>query len=254
MSHAISILPIVPIRKLPSHRSEMVSQLLFGEAVTVMGEEDHFLNVITGSDHYEGWIHKGQLLMIDAEACKRTGRFTSGFVTDIIVNGQLVRIPYGCEMVNMKSDPNTVPEIIYTPDVKGNDFIGMQPFSAEALQTVSRTYLNTPYLWGGRSVFGIDCSGFTQQVFRFFGVNLQRDAYLQVRQGKEVNDPSKARTGDLAFFNNEEGKVVHVGIVLTPGKIIHASAWVRTDSFTDEGIFHQGTRTHQLHSIRRLVE
>ncbi|MGZ3951372.1 MAG: C40 family peptidase, partial [Flavisolibacter sp.] len=128
-------------------------------------------------------------------------------------------------------------------------------FKKENLQLAYQKFMNTPYLWGGKSVFGIDCSGFAQQVYKMFGIKLLRDAYLQAEQGTAVGNIEEAHLGDLAFFQNESGKVTHVGIVLENGQIVHASGNVRIDKVDKEGIMNveTGKRTHQLHSIRKVI-
>ena len=125
--------------------------------------------------------------------------------------------------------------------------------NAETLPVVYQHFINTPYLWGGKSVFGIDCSGFVQQVFKMFGIKLLRDAYLQAEQGESVSSIEEGRAGDLAFFQNEKGRVTHVGLILEKGKIIHASGKVRIDTIDKEGIVTEtGERTHIIHSVRRI--
>ncbi|HYO21672.1 MAG TPA: C40 family peptidase [Flavisolibacter sp.] len=128
------------------------------------------------------------------------------------------------------------------------------PFNETALEAAYQPFINTPYLWGGRSVFGIDCSGFAQQVFKLFGVKLLRDACLQAGQGAAVKSLDEAKPGDLAFFQNEKGRVTHVGIVLNDKRIVHASGKVRIDSIDADGILNSenGKRTHKMHSIRRF--
>jgi cell wall-associated NlpC family hydrolase len=121
---------------------------------------------------------------------------------------------------------------------------------------IAKKFLDTPYLWGGRTFMGIDCSGFTQVVFRVNGKNLLRDAYQQQTQGKKINFES-ATSGDLAYFSNEEGKVIHVGIILKEKNkvgIIHASGKVRIDSLDEKGILNNDTQSysHRLHSIKRI--
>jgi cell wall-associated NlpC family hydrolase len=125
----------------------------------------------------------------------------------------------------------------------------------KAILQLTFKFLNTPYLWGGRSVFGIDCSGFTQMIFKFLGVSLLRDAYLQAGQGEPVGFLEETRTGDLAFFDNEEGRITHVGILLNSHEIIHSSGKVRIDKIDNMGILQSETfqRTHHLRVIKRLL-
>jgi cell wall-associated NlpC family hydrolase len=120
---------------------------------------------------------------------------------------------------------------------------------------IATKYINAPYLWGGRTPFGIDCSGFVQMVFRFLGIKLYRDAYQQAEQGRMVEFINQTQTGDLAFFDNKHKRIIHVGIILPDRKIIHASGQVRIDTMDHYGIFNADTNSysHKLRVIRRLI-
>jgi cell wall-associated NlpC family hydrolase len=124
------------------------------------------------------------------------------------------------------------------------------------IKQVAYKFLNTAYLWGGRSVFGIDCSGFSQVVYKFLNVCLPRDAWQQAEHGDIVKSLHEAVCGDLAFFDNEEGKITHVGIVLNPHEIIHSSGKVRLDKLDKEGIVNleNKQRTHKLKVIKRYFK
>jgi cell wall-associated NlpC family hydrolase len=125
----------------------------------------------------------------------------------------------------------------------------------ETLEITAKSFLNTAYLWGGRTHYGIDCSGFTQAVFKLQGIELSRDAHMQAEQGKTVDFVTEAKLGDLAFFDNEEGKITHVGIMLNSGQIIHASGRVKIDSIDSQGIYSEDLKryTHKLRIIKRFI-
>jgi gamma-D-glutamyl-L-lysine dipeptidyl-peptidase len=129
------------------------------------------------------------------------------------------------------------------------------PPSHEIILKLARRYLYAPYLWGGRSPFGIDCSGFTQVVFMMAGLKLKRDASQQVGQGEGVDFAEQAQAADLAFFDNDKGNIVHVGIVMNNNHIIHAAGQVRIDRLDHFGIFNEtlGKYTHKLRLIKRFL-
>jgi gamma-D-glutamyl-L-lysine dipeptidyl-peptidase len=140
-----------------------------------------------------------------------------------------------------------------TSDSPGEPLPVAMAFESGNIRSVALQYLDTPYSWGGKSKCGIDCSGFCQQVFKQFGIKLPRDAYQQAEHGEVVGFLLEAQTGDLAFFDNEEGKITHVGLMLSPDEIIHASGKVRIDKIDNQGIIHSetGARTHKLRIIKR---
>lgn len=248
MSSAISLLSVVPVRKEPAHRSEMVSQLLFGETVKILNEQQDFLQISCDEDQYEGWVQANQLQLCGHTAA--THIYTAAWSADIFVNGMKRRIPFGSPVYqNGVADANIDYGNVQTMTS------GTLEFSGASLEKIYSNFLETPYLWGGRSVFGIDCSGFVQQVFKMFGIKLLRDAYLQATQGQLVESLETARVGDLAFFENDKGKITHVGIILSGNKIVHASGKVRIDTINIDGITNvdNGKRTHRLNGIRRML-
>lgn len=253
MNKAINLLSVIPMRKEPAHRSEMVSQLLFGERADRLGEEKDFTRVRSEYDGYEGWIQSNQLEDLPGENAPAT-QFTAAYTGKVFVGGKLIRVPYGSPWYAPASGPlmeqKQVEYLVAASEIWDSSGLAL---TEDSLRTVYEIYLNTPYLWGGKSVFGIDCSGFAQQVFKMFGLPLLRDAYLQAGQGEAVEHLSSSRTGDLAFFHNEKGNVIHVGIILKENRIVHASGKVRIDVLDEEGIINTdtGKRSHRLHSMRR---
>jgi hypothetical protein len=231
------VVPVAPLREAASHRSEMVSQLVFGEPCRIMEEEkDGWQRVTCDYDGYEGWCQKGQLSA--APDLREKIYYLNNWTSQIDFRGSSMRIPFGsyCDAQN--------------PDAW--DPLQHSVNEAELL-SVAYNFLNTPYLWGGRSVFGIDCSGFVQTVFRFFDIRLLRDASLQATQGEAIGFLQEARCGDLAFFDNAEGRITHVGLLLNEKEILHSSVKVRVDDIDNYGIVNRetGERTHKLRLIKR---
>ncbi len=221
------------MRSEPSHRSEMVNQLLFGDKVEVLDAVPEWLQVRSMYDGYEGWVSDKQLKDAD-----RLGQLDyvspSNSIADI--DGRPTTIPAGayCRKEWLANHSNTEPA---------------NPVSA-ALQ-----FLGSPYLWGGRTTMGIDCSGLVQVAYKICGIQLPRDASQQVLCGHSIPF-DKSRSGDLAFFANAEGRIVHVGIVVGDGTIIHASGQVRRDRLNENGIHNvdSSSYTHRLEEIRRISQ
>ena len=250
MAYAICIVPLAPLRTHHDHRAEMSSQLLFGEQVKIITTTgDGWAQVECCNDGYTGCCRLNQFLLLDNNI-NTTKEYTASWVQPIEVNGQTVMIPLGADLSLLNA---SIPG--YTIRYAG-DMIsaGKESFGENNILKFSQPYLNTAYVWGGRSVFGIDCSGFVQAVFKMMNVALPRDANMQVNEGEAIGFLQEAMCGDLAFFDDEEGKIVHVGILLNDREIIHASGNVRIDGIDNEGIIHSGTgkRTHHLRVIKRM--
>jgi cell wall-associated NlpC family hydrolase len=229
--------------------------MLFGEQAQVLEEKDNWRLVETTHDQYQGWVDARQL----RECSQNTRPFvlTTSVMPVQCVNGGVVMIPGGA-FIHLKNE--TVESFYWA----GETFNLLQPISHEikraSIALAAHLFLGAPYLWGGRTIMGIDCSGFTQVVYRMAGVNIPRDAWQQAAIGIDVPLIGEAQTGDLAFFHNEENRIVHVGIVLRENageiiKIIHASGQVRIDQLDHQGIFNPQTSryTHYLRMIRRTV-
>ena len=245
----ICSVPVAPMRKEAAHRSEMVSQLLFGERVQVIESSGDFVLVKNEYDAYTGWCQRSQLTELTtlAESIEPEV-LTSDYINIGMLRDAAIHLPMGVPISNWKgiTDPNfTYAGTTHTA--------GSVSFSESAVVTISSSYLNVPYLWGGKSVFGIDCSGFSQQVFRYFGKKLPRDSGDQAKQGEDVGFLEETKAGDLAFFDNAEGTITHVGILLNNHEIIHASGKVRIDTIDQWGIINRDTkqRTHTLRIIKR---
>ena len=252
MNYAINLLSVIPMRKEPAHRSEMVSQLLFSEYVDVFEEDGDFTHVKCLYDDYSGWVQSNQLTPVTIDKIPHTSIYLGDWVNEVLLNGTCINVPFACPLYTDNNNGTITigkSEFQYVTGAKW-DSMESKPTESE-LEKAYGKFINTPYLWGGKSVYGIDCSGFAQQVYKLFGIKLLRDAYLQASQGKEVK-LEDAKYGDLAFFHNEKGRIVHVGIILNNRQIVHASGKVRIDAIDDLGIVNRetGKRTHHLHSVR----
>ncbi|MCO5260992.1 MAG: C40 family peptidase [Crocinitomicaceae bacterium] len=242
---------ISPVRSQPQDSSEMVTQLLFGEIVDIIEETPKWWKIRSYFDNYEGWVDPKQVKKLSK---KEVGRWLNGlsYLNDLVTT---IETTFGPQRIVRGSFISHDSE---TSFAIGNDHFGITtPFSNtnySSVTEIAKEYLNTPYLWGGKTPFGIDCSGFTQVCFRLIGINLPRDASQQVEHGAAI-DFSDRLAGDVVFFSNDAGKVIHVGICLSDSEIIHASGQVRIDKYDEQGIIHYSGEyhTHQFHSIKRMA-
>jgi len=251
---AAATVPICALRKEPTHHSEMTSQLLFGELAEVMETNNKFSNIRCLHDHYEGWVYTNQLTIVDEIATENPPLRCADWSSSIQFNNSKMTIPFGSSLQLFQSDKATFGA--YQASFDGTIWDPVTAIKNETtIRELIEKYLGTSYLWGGRSVFGIDCSGFVQMVYQFLNIALQRDAAHQAKQGEVIGFLQEARCGDLAFFDNEAGKIVHVGILLNSHQIAHAAEKVRVDKIDSQGIVHSdsGVRTHQLRLLKRII-
>jgi cell wall-associated NlpC family hydrolase len=256
MNRAVCCVPVSPLRADPSHKSEIVSQQLFGECCEVLEQgKEPWVRIRCSYDDYEGWCTVSHLAEIAATGYEqRSSALAPEWVNELDYKGIPMMVPFGSSLGTVTGGASWG-----NAKVRYNGPAPWDPSAAkkdaEAIRQLTAKFLNTPYLWGGRSVFGIDCSGFTQTVYKFLGVPLLRDAYQQATQGSSVGFLQEAMTGDLAFFDNDEGRITHVGILLNDQEIIHSSGKVRIDKIDNMGIVNSETfqRTHQLRVIKRCL-
>lgn len=243
--HAFCALSVIPVREEPKDSAQQVSQLLFGEPVEILQHSRPWLKIRSYLDGYEGYIDHKQVLPLTEKELRRWLDACSYSNEHFqVLNG-----PFGKQLLSGGSligslHEFSIGEVNYTTV--------REPKSIDSW-AYAMSFLNTPYLWGGKSIFGIDCSGLVQNVFRQLDFNLPRDAYQQAELGVVV-EFAERQLLDLAFFKNSNGKIHHVGLVGPNERILHASGQVRTDQLTAEGIFNEAAAdfTHSLFEIRRL--
>ncbi len=249
MQYGICNLSIVPLRNEASDTSELVSQVLYGDFFKILEQRKNWSKIRLAFDSYEGWIDNKQYIETTEEQYKLLNKETPKICIDLVEfiedkNQQLHPIVLG-------STINGLPILNHTHD--GNIVEGK--IAKENLVQTAFLYLNAPYLWGGKTPFGIDCSGFTQMVYKLNGYKLLRDASQQATQGEALSFIEESEPGDLAFFDNSEGNIIHVGIIMKDNYIIHAHGKVRIDRLDHSGIYNvdKNTHTHKLRVIKKVI-
>lgn len=260
MEYGISNLSIIPVRKEPSEKSEMVTQVLYGEHFEIREQMVGWCNVKLAYDGYEGWIDCKMITPINNRAYQKIEKSPFAVSADIFSI-----IPVHDEQNLMLTAGSTLP--VWRPylkqftvnretyKIKGEVFYGEIKNPREVVINQALKYFNAPYLWGGRSPFGVDCSGLTQVIYKMIGIKIPRDASEQVKIGRALSFVDEAEPGDLAFFDDEEGNIVHVGIIWKRNKIIHASGKVRIDNVDQFGIFNVDTKryTHKMRVMKKII-
>jgi cell wall-associated NlpC family hydrolase len=256
MQYGICNLSIIPLRIEPNDTSEMVSQVLFGEYFKVLEMRKMWSKIRLAFDNYEGWIDNKQFIEINEETYKNLETSNNYLAAELIdfatdEKQQFLTIPLGANLPFynhqnlLLNNTNYHYEGAVIDEKKGKD----------AIVEIAFKYLNAPYLWGGKSPFGIDCSGFTQMVYKLCGYKLLRDASQQATQGEVLSFIEESEPGDLAFFDNSEGHIIHVGIIMNDNYVIHAHGKVRIDRIDHSGIFNVDTQkhTHKLRVIKKII-
>ncbi|MFA5419052.1 MAG: C40 family peptidase [Bacteroidales bacterium] len=248
-----------PLRKQPGDNYEMINQLIYGDLLHIKAKVNSWLLIETVHDTYEGWVDIKQVKQLTKDQYQQLTDSPKARVSSIaataLVNYATVPLHLSLGSTLYQLHNNTF-----------NNMEGAATFSGELLTLNSKPdghkialdanrYLNAPYLWGGRSVWGIDCSGLVQMSYLLNGISLPRDAADQAQKGEIVHFIHEIKAGDLAFFDNEEGKIVHVGLILPNKSIIHASGNVHIDSIDHQGIYQPQTHyySHKLRLIKRII-
>lgn len=257
--HGVSLLGAIPARAEASHKSELVTQVVFGELFTIVEETEGWNLIEITSDSYRGWIPKSNITPLSADEYQSILQSPKWIVADPLIRVMMVDtsetfyIPGGSEIHEFIESDYSFRlgkhwfQFIEKPRLTNPG--ETRNFSKTALR-----FIHSPYLWGGKTSMGMDCSGFSQTVFKICGTQIPRDASQQVALGNTINFITEAREGDLAFFDNEEGKIIHVGLLLSNTEIIHASGFVRIDTIDQTGIYNRTLKkySHRLRIIKRL--
>jgi cell wall-associated NlpC family hydrolase len=243
----------VPLRSGPSHRSEMLSQILFGEKYIITDRSGNWAKIETTFDKYDGWIDMDHLQHTPAEDV-HSGSVINRSLQCFKKDKTVIVIEAGSEIYEPDFDGKTFTlgkNVYNTCTDFNNSYITSRGTHADT----ALKFINSPYLWGGRIPSGIDCSGFTQLIYKLHGKAIPRNSWQQAKTGDIINFIDEAQTGDLVFFDNESGKITHVGMILSQGLVIHASGRVRIDRIDHQGIFKAETETysHHLRMIKRLL-
>lgn len=256
---AISLQTFIPIRKEPSDTSEMVSQLLFGETCSIIKHHDSWVYIQTHFDNYYGWVFKKSLTFLTKEQIEKLHDINPLVIGNLITqvvdieNQQPYFLTAGCQIhavigknISVFDKHFYITEAIH---------LNKQKTLNETILQMALKMINIPYLWGGRSTLGIDCSGLVQTCYKVADISLPRDANQQAQIGKQVESLKKALPADLAFFKNENDKIIHVGILINSKTIIHASQRVKISLIDDTGIIDNDSQknySHQLAIIKRI--
>lgn len=290
MAQSICTHGFIPVRSKPAESAQLETQILFGESFEALEYTPGWYRIKCHFDGYEGWIDEKLLTKLEESEVESWIK-GSGMVVNkpyvevirepdssamlisagsrVVFNGEernAVRIgnseffwqenlPEKKGDTNMKSGVSNLQKSINNIHGEFHSASYVNKFCTEEIETVAKGFLNSPYLWGGRSFYGIDCSGLVQVVYKIVGICLPRNASQQIEKGETVSFVEEAKTGDLAFFDDEEGRIIHVGICLGQGLILHASGCVRIDTLDHQGIYNKERRlySHRLRAIKRVL-
>lgn len=238
MDKGICVVTVAPVRAENSDRAEIVTEILFGESADILEVNKNWTKIKMHYDGYEGWMDTKQIKPVSEEhLMKRKVTLITEDFSSVMTNDGRTLLSMGSEV-----------EYPAVASRRSHDV-------RESIALTTKEFLNVPYLWGGKSFFAVDCSGFVQLVYKIHNVKMPRDTYQQAEVGETLSFVEESQPGDLAFFENSEGKIIHVGIMLENQKIIHASGKVRIDTLDSTGIFNKemNKHTHRLRVIKSVL-
>ncbi len=260
LAYAYCNVPVMPVRSEANHRAEQTTQLLFGERVEIIDiNNKEWAHIHITNDDYEGWCKLSQITTFPKKDYRKAAKYLAASHSSklIMTEGEMF-LPMGSELTGLKA--GKIKPVAEAGRFKGKKLnVRKAELNGARLVEAAMRYLHAPYNWGGRSIDGIDCSGLTQMAFKLCNLAIPRDAAQQAAQGQLVDFLQNAQSGDLAFFDNKEGKIVHVGLLIDNQTIIHAtdtSGRVVVDRIDQGGIISISLkmRTHNLRFVKRLFE
>ena len=238
MNKGICNVSVAPVRADKTDKAEIVTEMLYGESADILEVINNWTRIKMHYDGYEGWIDTKQITLVtdDFLTKRKTHLVTEPFQSRVMESGKM--------LLSMGSEVSF--ETVHAQ--RGATI-------RQSIVETAKEFLNVPYLWGGKSFFGVDCSGFTQLVLKVHDIKYPRDAYQQGEVGEPLSFIEEAQPGDLAFFENSEGRIIHVGFMLENNQIIHAHGKVRIDTLDSSGIFNKelNKHTHKLRFIRNIL-
>jgi len=244
MQKGTCLISYVPLRSEPRSGAEMVSSILFGESYSIIDTNEDWIKIKMDVDGYEGWMSIGSYAEF-----RDYQNVSDALILEASSAFQKLLIPCGAQLPNEDTFEIDGAQYTIIKKLKTSHHL---PLKLRLLKTV-QNFLNTPYLWGGRSFMGIDCSGLMQVTFKANGINISRDTSQQINEGAAV-EFGQHQACDLVFFS-KPGKtnVSHVGMVIDEKTVIHSSSKVQLSELTKEGLIMHGELAYSTICIKRIL-
>jgi len=256
---AIVLHSVVPVRREARESAEQETQLLFAQTCTILDEQPQWLHIRNDEDGEEGWVDRKMVSVMTEQEWEQYSTTNKQALVKMPMayavsknNGQTIPLTAGTRLPDYKDGQFSVLGVPFCIDAQMVAEVPLE-LTEQNLMHVVRFFINTPYLWGGKNALGMDCSGFSQIVLSIFGRGLKRNASEQMREGKQVAGLNEAQAGDLVFFDHEDGRVSHVGILLDKERVVHCSGRVKVEKVDEKGIWNAeyGKYSHHLVMIKR---